>query len=259
LNTSLPAENRTYYVTFDPDLARTRDDVELIGFGHRLFDAAIEESLEEPGRGACVRIVRSEIEAPEVGALFNYELFIGAIREDRSLIPVYVSGTTKPSFELGAEILRASPRSAPPGIDDEQILNQVGATLDEWAQAAEDLATQALVERKAERVAEQDRLYEAEHAHLSKYFEHKTRELKRTLRHAAQTRDRIASFPEDDSRRRILPTWEKRVEGAGDALTQAEQERTRRLEDLDGRRKTEIRLELVQAAAIVRVPNHVGP
>jgi ATP-dependent helicase HepA len=234
---------------FRADEHRDAEYVEYLAFGHQIVDAAAERVLEPafPGAAGGRRVFASPGLDPGAGWLFVWLVTVPDLRERRVEVPLYVSDNGEMSEEVGQALVQRSL-----AFGDEQSIPDADLPLDSLS-SARDGAEQHVAERT--RALEEEaraRLLpaiERERSKLTTYFEYRERVAYERLNATSATLDRLRSSPEAGDQR-ILPVWQARYDSDTRLLKELDDERHRRMADLERRAGLGGDHELVQ---VVRV------
>ncbi len=234
---------------FRSDEHRDAEYVEYLAFGHPIIDAAAERVLEPAFAGAAGgrRLPSGPDAPPGDGWLFVWLVTVPDLRERRIEVPVFVADDGDISEEAGHALVQRSL-----SFEDEQSIPESELALESLS-SARDAAEQYTAGRARQLEAvSRDQLLpaiERERSKLTAYFEYRERVALDRLEATSATLERLRASS-DPGNQRILPVWEARHQSDTRLLKELDDERHRRLGDLDRRASLGSDHELVQ---VVRV------
>jgi superfamily II DNA or RNA helicase len=248
--------DRHRVVTFDLSVALERDEVEFLAFGHPLVDGLVEHvRATDFGGITSHRVVLTGDVAPARGWFFVYVIELQGMTMTRELLPVFVSedGTADP--ELAQWLLDRSMSNRREEFGPiEPELPPRNAEFEAAVVAADGAAMGRLLERQSEVEATNGRLLTEERGKRERLFNYRAQAARDKLAANRRILERIRASPEDADRR-ILPVWEKNVEGVERMIESITQERSKRLADLDGRDHVSAQHELLVASFVAIEPD----
>jgi ATP-dependent helicase HepA len=244
-------------VVFRADERSDSELVEFMAFGHPIIDAVTEEvtSPESEGAAGGRRLEAGDGLAVGTGWLLLWQITVPDLRERTLLVPLFVSDDGDVGEEWGLTLVR---RTLAFG-DEESIPSSELDTdsLEEAKSAAEAFVSRRVAELEADARASMQARIERERERMTTYYTYRLQAARDRLASTEATVVRLRSA-EDETERRILPVWVANLEAAKAQITTLEDERHRRLEELDRKAGLAADYELVQAVRVdIRAPQSV--
>ena len=229
--------------------------VEFMAFGHPIIDAITEKVMSSDFEGAAGgrRLSAGDGLAPGSGWLLLWQITVPDLRERTVLIPVLIRDWGEVDEEAGWALVRHALTFG----DEESIsLEELDLSrLEEARNLAEihighRVSTLELEARKSMRGR-----IERERARMVTYYEYRLQAAKDRVESTAATVTRFRASTEE-SERRILPAWEARLEKDVGQISLLDDERHRRLAELDRKASLATDYELVQAVRVEVTPTY---
>ena len=248
--------DRHRVVTFDLSVALEREEVEFLAFGHPLVDGLVEHvRATDFGGITSYRVVLSEEIAPARGWFLVYVIELQGMTTARELLPVFVSEDGAADPELAQWLLDRSMSNRREEFGpDEPALPPREEAFEAAVAVADGEAMGLLLERQTEVEATNGRLLAEERSKRERLYDYRAQAAQDKLSANRRILERIRASPEDADRR-ILPVWEKNVEGAQRMIESIREERAMRLGELAGRDHVTAQHELLVASFVAIEPD----
>ncbi len=223
--------------------------VEFMAFGHPIIDAVTKEvtASEWEGSAGGRRLVTFEGIEPGEGWLLLWQITVPDLRERSVLVPLFVRDDGNVDEDEGWALVR---RTLTFGDEDSISSGDLNVGSLEVARSlAETHIGLRLAELEAEARESLAVRSERERSRMTIYYEYRLQAANDRLTSTAVTVSRLRAST-DEGERRILPVWEARFEEDTIRIAALEDERHRRLEELDRKAGLAADYELLQ---VVRV------
>lgn len=223
--------------------------VEFMAFGHPVIDAITEEvtSSEFEGAAGGRRLSAGEDLEPGSGWLLLWQITVPDLRERTVLVPVLVRDGGEVDEVAGWALVRRTLT-----FGDEESIPAEALDLSRLKEAR-DLAEIHVGSRVAglelEARQSMEVRIERERARMATYYDYRLQAAKDRLESTGATVTRLRAST-DESERRILPVWEARLEQDVGRISSLDDERHRRMAELDRKAALAADYELVQAVRV---------
>jgi superfamily II DNA or RNA helicase len=247
--------DRDRAVTFDLSVALEREEVEFLAFGHPFVDGLVKHVRDTDFGGiTSYRQILTEETAPARGWFFVYVIELQGMTTARELLPVFVAEDGSADPELAQWLLDRSMSNRREEFGPEPELPPRDDAFDTAVAVADGEAMGRLLDRQTEIEATNGRLLAEERSKRERLYDYRARAAEDKLAANRRILQRIKASPEDADRR-ILPVWEKNVEGAQRMIESIAEERAKRLGELAGRDHVTAQHELLVASFVAIEPD----
>ena len=172
----------------------------------------------------------------------------------RELLPVFVAEDGSADPELARWLLDRSMSNRREEFGPEPELPPRDDAFDAAVAVADGEAMGRLLDRQTEIEATNGRLLAEERSKRERLYDYRAQAADDKLEANRRILERIRASPEDADRR-ILPVWEKNVEGAQRMIESIAEERSKRLDELAGRDHVTAQHELLVASFVAIEPD----
>lgn len=242
-------------VCFDSSVARDKEGVEFMTFGHPVVDALVEKVMDDAYEGmAAVRHVRNSGLPATAGYQFDHILKIGGVHPRQEVLTVFVHDDGRVDEELARELLQIQADFDDERGDDQEATSNL-ETLDHAYAAAKETASLALDALMTDLVERNRESYLREKEKLERYFDYRANAASDKVAHVASVVGRLEAS-EEPSDQKILPVWRSNLERALQIEEGLEEDRKRMLSELDLRSEPEAGYRLFGVARIIVHPSH---
>jgi superfamily II DNA or RNA helicase len=240
-------------VCFEPNVARDKEGVEFLTFGHPVVDALVEKVMDDAYEGmAAVRHIRGLGLTLRRGCQFNYALEVGGVNPRKEVFSVFVDDDGAVDEELARQLLGIEAAfddewgDESEAVGDPSILDVAHVAAENAASLALENLRSGLTERNLENLRR-------ERQKLQRYFDYRAVAASDKVAHAASVVGRLEAS-DDPSDQKILPVWRSNLERARTVEDGLADERERRLLDLDRRSMPEAGYSLLGVARVIIHP-----
>lgn len=236
-------------VALRPDVKPDAEQVEFFGLGHPVVDDLIARvtSTSYRGSAAAFEVEDALTPFPISGWLVVYEIGVPTLKEQRELAPLFVADNGSVDAELGNVLmLRAAAFPNDHALDPADVPTD---KLDGALSAAETFSYARLRDLEERAHEESQRQLKRERAKLQTYFDYRDQAARDRLE---SSRHVLAGLEAADSAdtRRIIPVWRANVARDERLIEGLQDERIRRLSQLEQRAVGSGDLRLVAVARV---------
>lgn len=242
-------------VTFDLSTALAREEIEFLAFGHPIVDGLIELLRREDFGGITShRTVLSDEVDPARGWLFVYEISLSGMETTRELLPVFIHEDGREDDDVARFLLDRAMTGRREDFPETSSLPERAEAFETSVSAAEAAVVMRMLSRQEDVERDNAVRLEDERRKQERFFDYRAQAAADKVAATHKTVERLRQSVEDDERR-ILPVWEKNLENAKAMLESVEEERRRRLDDLDGRDSVTVQHQLLAASYVSIEPD----
>lgn len=236
----------TYVGTFDPKVALAKESLDFLAIGHPLVDAVLELcGAARFGGLTCIRVVESEPDRGFWGVQCHFLVEFVGVRPYPRFMPVIVGldgSVDKCRIQRlwKAPTILANPPSLPEGWR-------------EKASAALRRAEYLLIEQIDEEAEELQRRNDEDCANLTerteKLYRFRLQRARERLEEDRAILERLTQSRDPDDQR-VVPIWQKRVQGSLSRIRDLEHQREQELQALEDRRRLNYSFERINCAIV---------
>ena len=216
---------------FRPDRLPDSEDVEFMAFGHPIIDWIVERVLSDEYEGVTGtrRISAGDVLSPCAGWLFTYQFTIPGVRPVERIEPIFVTDGGTVDVEMGRRLVQRACKfsSDEKDIDPSAIpdnLGEIEPIASRFANSRGELIQQQTEGQASERV-------DSDISRLNALFDYRERAAQDRVESTESTLARIRESGDDSQR--ILPVYEDRLRRAKELLDGVDEERRRRISEVE--------------------------